>query len=152
MRKETGFTFVELIVIIVIIAVIIIILIPRFSSLPDKARENITRENLQRLRTLIYMYEYHNNQFPQTLDNVDPDGGGPLEAFTPKYIKEMPVAMLKKTLGNEGQYDNAGVAYGPGPPAPDVTTGGWLYDRNTGQLWINHSAMDSKDELAYSKY
>lgn len=146
MRKNNGLTFIEFMTIVAILGLLILILTPLWRWVTDGARESATKANIRQLRTAINKYYLDYTELPKTLDSVSDVGKEP---FVPSYIKERPEAMLKKSLGAVSQSD--AIKYGI-EPAAGTTDGGWFYNPTTGQIWVNHSAMDSKGELSYLDY
>ncbi|MDI6793550.1 MAG: hypothetical protein QME81_11905 [bacterium] len=146
MKRNNGLTLIEFLSIVAIVGLLILILIPSWRWVTDGASESATKANIRQLRTAIQKYYLDYTEFPKTLDSV-PDAGK--KPFVTSYIKERPEALLKKSLGAVSQSD--AIKYGI-EPAAGTTDGGWFYNPTTGQIWVNHSAMDSKGELSYLDY
>jgi prepilin-type N-terminal cleavage/methylation domain-containing protein len=56
MRRERGFTLTEMLVVIAVIAVLTAILLPVFSTVREKARQNACLSNLRQIGTALTAY------------------------------------------------------------------------------------------------
>lgn len=67
MRKEKGFTLIELMVVIAIIALLVGVALPRYQTAQRKAREAVLKENLFILRQTIDQYFADKGYYPADL-------------------------------------------------------------------------------------
>ncbi|HHN73802.1 MAG TPA: type II secretion system protein [Acidobacteria bacterium] len=67
MRKERGFTLIELMVVIAIIALLVGVALPRYQIAQRKAREAVLKENLFILRQTIDQYFADKGYYPADL-------------------------------------------------------------------------------------
>jgi len=67
MRKEKGFTLIELMVVIAIIALLVGVALPRYQIAQRKAREAVLKENLFILRQTIDQYFADKGYYPGDL-------------------------------------------------------------------------------------
>ncbi|MDQ7008184.1 MAG: type II secretion system protein [Acidobacteriota bacterium] len=67
MRKERGFTLIELMVVIAIIALLVGVALPRYQIAQRKAREAVLKENLFILRQTIDQYFADKGYYPGDL-------------------------------------------------------------------------------------
>lgn len=67
MRKEKGFTLIELMVVIAIIALLVGVALPRYQIAQRKAREAVLKENLFILRQTIDQYFADKGYYPSDL-------------------------------------------------------------------------------------
>lgn len=81
LKREPGFTLLELIVVITILGVLVAIALPNYRASILQAREAVLRENLYRLRDLIDQYQSDKGKYPETLEALVTDG----------YIRKIPV-------------------------------------------------------------
>jgi hypothetical protein len=105
-------------------------------------RKKALEGNIGALRYYIEKYYTENKEWPKKLDDVNfinfmCEGTEP---------KEIPDAILRFDVKNN---KNNKVIYGTIENLNG--TGGWLYDSSTGNIWVNHTANDSKG-VPYSSY
>lgn len=68
MRKEKGFTLIELMFVIAIIALLVSVALPRYQYAQRKAREAVLKENLFILRQTIDQYFSDKGYYPGGID------------------------------------------------------------------------------------
>ena len=85
-RKNRGFTLIELMIVVAIIGILAAIVIPKFADLIVKAKEGATKGNLGALRSAVSISYGENEIYPVTLGDI-----------VPKFIKEIPVASYPRT-------------------------------------------------------
>lgn len=81
-KKEGGFTLLELLIVIVIIGILALLIIPNITSAPKKARDTQRKTDLRTVQKGLEEYFVSNNIYPDAL--VD------LQAGTPPIIKTVP--------------------------------------------------------------
>jgi general secretion pathway protein G len=79
-RRQEGFTLVELMVVMLIIGVLAAIAIPSYISSLKAAREAVLKEDLHVMRQAIDSYTMDKEKGPQSLDDLVQSG----------YLKEIP--------------------------------------------------------------
>lgn len=129
MRKNKGFTLVEILIVVVILGILAAIVIPQFSEASTEARLNSLCSNLQTIRSQLSLYRIqHNDTWPalgtfenqmiqKTLQDGTPDDAG---TFGP-YLQSVPANPFTGT--------NTVVAPGG--------AGAWSYDDATGEFLAN---------------
>ncbi|MBI4778074.1 type II secretion system protein [Candidatus Desantisbacteria bacterium] len=148
MKKQNGFTLIELIIVCAIIGLLSAICIVRFVELIDKAREMVAKANLCSLRAAIAIY-YGDTKglFPVSLDNVRRiRGGETIPEFVPRYIQQIPMASLRRKVthnrsANVTVVDTENVDKGITTEISDE--GGWIYSSVSGDIRINCTCKDS---------
>ena len=140
-NKKAGFTLIEVLIVVVILAVLAATVIPQFTDSTTDAKKSSVMLNLHTLRSQIQLYRVqHEGKAPSANLNeltiatdVDGTAGG---SFGP-YITKIPV--------NSFTNSNSVKALTAAPAPSDFNdTDGWLYNTNTGDIWINYE--DLKDE------
>ena len=81
MRKQRGFTLIELMIVISIILILISIAVPIYSQSILRAREAVLRDDLFTMRSVIDQFTLDKQRAPQSLDDLVQAG----------YLKEIPV-------------------------------------------------------------
>jgi len=79
-RRSTGFTLVELMVVMAIIATLLSLAVPRYSGSVDKAKESVLRENLASMRNALDKYYADSGLYPATLGDL----------VTKRYLRRVP--------------------------------------------------------------
>jgi general secretion pathway protein G len=64
MRKEGGFTLLELLIVIVIIGILALLIIPNITSAPKKARDTQRKTDLRAVQKGLEEYFVSNNAYP----------------------------------------------------------------------------------------
>jgi general secretion pathway protein G len=79
-RRESGFTLLELLIVMVIIATLAAVAIPMYLRNVQAAKEAVLREDLRVMRTAISSYTVDKQKAPQSLDDLVTGG----------YLKSIP--------------------------------------------------------------
>ncbi|MBT5955013.1 prepilin-type N-terminal cleavage/methylation domain-containing protein [bacterium] len=125
MKKNKGFTLIELIVVIVILGIIGLVAIPKYYDMSSTAKENALKGQLGTIRSALSLY--YSNQalttgtaaYPSTLTGTLFAEG---EVPEDPYISASAVITPAATPIAVGDIDNAG---------------GWIYDSSTGEVRAN---------------
>ncbi|MFQ5574037.1 MAG: prepilin-type N-terminal cleavage/methylation domain-containing protein [Terriglobia bacterium] len=78
-KKEKGFTLVELMVVILIIAILVAIAIPVYNTARSSAKNKSCKGNLRTMDGAIQTYHSDTDTWPTALGDLDPD-----------YVREVP--------------------------------------------------------------
>ena len=70
MRRRTGFTLIEVLIVIVVIAILAAIVIPRLLGAGRQAREASLRATLQELRNAIALFQAQCGCYPSNLSDI----------------------------------------------------------------------------------
>jgi type II secretion system protein G len=82
LRKQGGFTLLELLIVIVIIGILALLIIPNITSAPKKARDTKRKTDITTIRKGLEEYFVNNNVYPNALTDLT-TGSAPI-------IKTMP--------------------------------------------------------------
>jgi type II secretory pathway pseudopilin PulG len=134
MKRTSGLTLVEMLIILTVIGVIGAVTIPKFHQKLIQAREARTKSNLADLRGALAIYFSDNNgKYP-------PDDGTPetrlKDFFIPRYLKSIPKVELPHL--HKESLTTIDIAPGDG--------GNWFYQKEDGFVGVNCTHKDSKGE------
>ena len=83
MKRRTGFTLIEMMIVIVVIAILLGVLLPQFRGTQDEAAIQRARSELRTVATALESYYIHNsNAFPAALTS--------LTSASPRIISSVP--------------------------------------------------------------
>ncbi|MEW5768662.1 MAG: type II secretion system protein [bacterium] len=149
MKRQKGFTLIELMIVVAIIGILAAIAVPKFVDLVGRAKDAATYGNLGALRSAITLYYAEKEEWPG--EAVAENDAILATELTPDYIARIPEAKL----GNSGcdatdlesdVVDAVKVAADVSlVPASVTNAGGWLYNQTTGEIVINSTCLESKD-------
>ncbi|MFA6430906.1 MAG: type II secretion system protein [Candidatus Margulisiibacteriota bacterium] len=135
MRTRAGFTLIELVMVIVIMGIMAAVALPRFVDFSGKAKIAAAKGAIGTVRSTIELKYAENSVngtpgYPPLLEgSLFSDGKVPIEPFRGR---------------NDVRYTDAAHMQ------PYVGVGGWLYNPDTGQVWINDILRDSEGTLISS--
>ena len=82
-KRESGFTLLELLIVIVIIGILALLIIPNITSAPKKARDTQRKTDLRAVQKGLEEYFVSNNNYPAALSD--------LTTGNPPIMKAVPV-------------------------------------------------------------
>src|SRR5471032_2412712 len=88
MKRNKGFTLVELLVVLAIISLLLTIALPRYFSSVDKSKEVALRENLQVLRSGIDKYYADKGEYPSALGDL----------VSARYFRKVPLDPVTESV------------------------------------------------------
>lgn len=111
MKRNAGFTLIEVMVVVVILGILAAVIVPKIMDNPDKARVVKAKQDVQALKNALDLYKLDNYSYPSTDQGlqalVQKPGGSP-EARNWKqggYLDRLP----KDPWGGDYKYLNPGV-------------------------------------------
>jgi general secretion pathway protein G len=122
LKRNAGFTLIEVMVVVVILAILASIIVPKIMSRPEQAKMTKAKEDVLTLENALELYKLDNGFYPTTEQGLQALVEQPTTPPVPEhwlangYIKELP----NDPWGNPYQYLNPGVhaeidvfSYGP---------------------------------------
>jgi type II secretion system protein G len=82
LKKQGGFTLLELLIVIVIIGILALLIIPNITSAPKKARDTKRKTDITTIRKGLEEYFVNNNSYPAALTDLT-TGTAPIIATLP---------------------------------------------------------------------
>lgn len=71
MRKNYGFTLIEVMVVVVILGILAAIVVPKIMSRPDEARVVKAQQDLRSIAAALDLYKLDNFNYPTTADGLE---------------------------------------------------------------------------------
>lgn len=95
MKKQTGFTLIELMVVLVILGVIMGLVVPNVVGRGDEARVSAAQTDLGTIAQALEMYRLHNSHYPSTDQGLEalvnkPSGTPEPRNWRGPYLKQTP--------------------------------------------------------------
>jgi general secretion pathway protein G len=133
-RKISGFTLIEVMVVVVILSILAAIVVPRIMDRPEQARITKAKSDIRALEAALNLYRLDNMTYPTTDQGIDALVMAPTDAPEPKnwkqggYLDRLPSdpwgnAYLYLNPGSHGPIDI--YSNGPDPQSGDDDIGNW---------------------------
>lgn len=111
MKKQQGFTLIEIMVVVVILGVLAAFIVPQILSRPDEAKMIKAQQDVIRIESALDMYKLDNGVYPTQAQGLDALVRQPSVPPVPRnynssgYLRRLPT----DPWGNEYQYRNPGM-------------------------------------------
>ena len=130
MKRSSGFTLIEILVVVVILGILGAVIVPQILSRPDTARVQAAQQDIRTLAAALDVYRLDNFQYPSSEQGLEALVDRPVGFPEPKnwnpdgYIKKLPSdpwgspyvyeradasRFLLKSLGADGQEGGEGL-------------------------------------------
>ena len=137
----SGFTLIEISIVVVIMAVIAAAILPVFLDYTNGTRSEVARFNHKVLQSQIDFYRLdHDGNVPSgemqqltVSTNAQGDSGSGTAFPYGPYIPQVP----ENSLNNSNSVTV--ISNSPAQSGDVTEAGGWLYNDQTGEIWIDHS-------------
>ncbi len=96
MRRRSGFTLIEIMVVVVILGLLAALVVPRIGPQVAEAQRTTAQTQIRSLEDALEMYRLHNGFYPSTQQGLDALVKAPATSPVPKryaeggYIKKVP--------------------------------------------------------------
>jgi prepilin-type N-terminal cleavage/methylation domain-containing protein len=144
MKKNKGFTLIELMIVVAIIGILSAVALPQFANLIRKSNEGATKGNLGSVRSALYVY-YGEQEGRFPVNNTTNPLSAILTMENGKYLKSVPICYCPPYFGKNSIVTtllttgtNSGTWAYQDNPAPAATNKGW------GEFWVDCSQTDTK--------
>jgi len=146
MKRKTGFTLVELVVVVMILGILVAIALPRVVNISADATDNSTRQSLGALRDAVDTFAAQNAGAWPGDDEAD------FKADLQTYLRgPFPSCAVGDGIADGVKVVSAGTAlFGTGEDGTALTKM-WAYDNTTGELIINYDAA-SESTTPYDEF
>ncbi len=145
LRRRSGFTLIELMIVVAIISILSMVAIPKFADMVRKSHEGSTKGNLAALRSAVQIY-YGDMEGIYPICFFSSNSSVLEDALVPTYIDAIPVSRAKpyhdasnrvychQTIDSHG-HDGYGWIY-------DGYY--WYLDDDLGTVWVGCTHTDMK--------
>jgi len=136
MRRSSGFTLVEIMVVVVILGILAVLIVPRVLGRSDEARQAAAKHDIATLMQSLKLYRLDNGRYPTSDQGLQALVTKPTSAPEPGNWKPYLDKLPKDPWGNPYQYLSPGVhgeidvfSLGadnqPGGAGADLDIGSW---------------------------
>ena len=136
MRRSSGFTLVEIMVVVVILGILAVLIVPRVLGRSDEARQAAAKHDIATLMQSLKLYRLDNGRYPTNDQGLQALVTKPTSAPAPSNWKPYLDKLPKDPWGNTYQYLSPGVhgevdvfSLGadsqPGGTGADLDIGSW---------------------------
>ncbi len=136
MRRSTGFTLVEIMVVVVILGILAVLIVPRVLGRSDEARQAAAKHDIATIMQSLKLYRLDNGRYPTNDQGLQALVTKPTSAPAPSNWKPYLDKLPKDPWGNTYQYLSPGVhgevdvfSLGadnqPGGTGADLDIGSW---------------------------
>lgn len=135
-KKQKGFTLIELMVVVVILAILAAIAVPRLMDRPDQARVVKAQQDIGAISSALQLYKLDNYRYPTTDQGLEALVTEPTDDPVPsnwkQYLQQLPKDPWGKDYiylspGEHGDFDlyTLGADGEEGGEDMDATIGNW---------------------------
>jgi general secretion pathway protein G len=143
LRRERGFTLIEVLIVITIVSILAVIVIPRLTAVGRRGKEAALKADLKQIRDAIERFEANTAAWPPSLADLMAADGAAISADADGR------GMSVDRNGYDGPYLRTGD--GTLPVDPFTQARDWNYNSSTGEV---HSAstLTALNGTAYSTW
>jgi len=108
MKKQLGFSLIEIMVVVVILGILASIVVPKILSRPDEARAVKAKQDILAIQNALDLYKLDNGFYPSTDQGLEALVEKPTSNPTPKNWKPYLKSLPKDPWGRDYIYLNPG--------------------------------------------
>ncbi len=152
MQAKRGFTLVEILIVVVILGILAAIVIPQFTQASTEAKVSSSLTSLQSLRSQIELYKIQHNDNPPPLGTDGADFEEAMTLCSNTNGETVAVAGRDKVTHPFGPYMQV-IPLNPWNNSRSIADAdaegvGWVYDEDTGAIYIAVSDVTDTGALA----
>jgi general secretion pathway protein G len=142
-RKNKGFTLVELVVVVMILGILAAVAAPKVMGTSAKAKDNSVKQTLAVVRDAIERYAAeHGGELPGSSDDTQATFKLNLKDYLRGAFPKCPV----------GTEDDVVLIEDSGAPSATGTGGSWMFSTDTGEFIVNSTdAVPSMSGVSYDE-
>ena len=141
MRRNNGFTLIEILIVVAIIAILALAILPNYVGFDVDARVVTTKSNLSVIRNRISLYRAKEGRYPESLNDLLKNTYSDAGVQIP-YLKQVPTELITTKSGNSSFRDQLSTQ-------SFSSEGGWLYLKDKAEVVVNYN---KKLEKSWENY
>src|SRR5258705_5158344 len=100
MRRSTGFTLVEIMVVVVILGILAVLIVPRVLGRSDEARQAAAKHDIATIMQSLKLYRLDNGRYPTNDQGLQSLVTKPTSAPAPSHLEPYLHKLTKDPRGN----------------------------------------------------
>lgn len=138
MKRQTGFTLIEVMVVVVILGILAAVVVPNIMDEPEKARINKAKQDIRAIEEALNRYKLDNFDYPSTEQGLQalvekPTGQPEPKRWKGPYVKKINLDPWQNEYeylnpGTHGKIDIFSGGKSAGSPEDDI--GNWNLDQD----------------------
>lgn len=135
MRKTSGFTLIEVMVVVVILGILAAIVVPKIMSQPEQARLVKVKQDILAIQSALDLYKLDNGIYPSTDQGLEALVKKPSGAPIPRnwksdgYLQQLPIDPWGESYQYVNDNDKLRIfSYGPKGKEGNSEIGNWNVD------------------------
>jgi prepilin-type N-terminal cleavage/methylation domain-containing protein len=150
MRRVTGFTLIELVVVVIVLGILVAMAAPRMVNIVGDATDNSVRHSLEVLRDAIETYAaQHGGAYPAAATTDE----GTFKSDIAPYLRgQFPKCPVGPGVPDGVDVVDAGTSLAGTGSATLATDNMWKYDSKSGEIIINYGGVSEDGTTSYDDF